>query len=145
MLRALFNGFVGAIALTAAHQALRRSVTDAPKMDKLGKEAVKKLYDAVGKEPPRGNQLYLLSLIGDIITNTLLYSQVGSKGGAGAIGKGISIGLSTGLGTATLPPLLGFSKDASQKNRRTAAMTVGLYLIGGIAAAWAAQCGSQSE
>lgn len=143
MLRALFNGLVGAVSLTIAHQAMRRSVPDAPKMDKLGMEGLQKLYTAVGKEPPRGKALYNLALLGDIVMNTLYYSQVGSSRGFGAISKGISLGVSAGIGAASVPALLGMTKNASQKKPRMAALTVALYVFGGLAAALAAQCSSK--
>jgi len=145
MLRALLNGLVGSVTLTVAHQLLKRFVTDAPKLDNLGMESIEKVYSAVGKEPPSDRVLFKNALLTDIIGNAIFYSQVGSRGGAGSIAKGVSLGLTMGAGASALPPLLGMSKDNSQKNMRQAAMTVGLYVLGGIAAACAAQCCSKSE
>jgi hypothetical protein len=145
MLRALLNGLVGSVALTVAHQLLRKFVVDAPKLDNLGKESIEKVYSAVGKEPPNDGALFRSALLSDIVGNAIFYSQVGSRGGAGAIAKGISLGLTMGAGASALPPLLGLSKNNSQKNMRQAAMTVGLYVLGGFAAACAAQCCSKAE
>lgn len=143
MLRSVFNGLVGAITLTAAHQLLRKCVSDAPEMDKLGEQAVEKIFATLGKEPPKGKALYYLTLAGDIGVNTFYYSQVGSKKGLLTLGKGLSLGVGAGLGAATLPPFLGLSKDASQRTPRQTALTVGLYVLGGLAAAAAAQNSSK--
>ncbi len=144
MLRSVFNGLVGAVTLTVAHQVLRRCVKDAPEMDKLGEQAVTKIFDALGQEPPKGKALYYMTLAGDIGLNAFYYSQVGSKRGLLTLGKGLSLGVGAGLGAATLPPFLGLSKDASQRTPRQTALTVGLYVLGGLAAAAAAQnCSSK--
>lgn len=145
MLRSVFNGLVGAITLTAAHQLLRKRVSDAPEMDKLGEQAVEKIFAALGKEAPKGKALYYLALAGDIGLNTIYYSQVGSKRGLLTLGRGLSLGVGAGLGAATLPPFLGLSKDASQKTPRQSALTIGLYVLGGLAAGAAAQSCSKKK
>lgn len=139
MLRSIMNGLIGAVTLTVAHQVLRNQVADAPKMDKLGEEGVENLFEKLGRPAPTGKSLTYLALAGDIALNTLYYSQVGSSRGVGAVAKGLSLGLGAGLGTAKLPSFLGFSKDATEQTPRQTAMTVGLYVLGGVAAAMAAQ------
>jgi hypothetical protein len=139
MLRSIFNGLVGAITLTAAHQLLRTRISDAPEMDKLGEQAIGKIYSALGKEPPTGKTLHYLALVGDIGLNTLYYSQVGSKRGLLTLGKGFSLGVGAGVGASTLPSFLGLTKNASQKSPRQSVLTIGLYVLGGLAAAAAAQ------
>lgn len=145
MIRALFNGFVGAVALTTAHQALRRALPDAPQLDRMGMKGVAKFCSAVGRTPPSGSSLFLFALLGDLFTNTLYFSRVGSKPGFGSIGRGISLGLSAGLGAAALPVMLSFDNGARRRTRRTGALTVGLFLAGGLAAALAAQCCPRTE
>ncbi|PZM77509.1 MAG: hypothetical protein DKT66_24815 [Candidatus Melainabacteria bacterium] len=140
MIRALFNGFVGAVALTTAHQALRRALPDAPQLDRMGMKGVAKVCNAVGRRPPTGSALFLFALLGDILTNTFYFSQVGSKPGLGSLGKGLSLGLSAGLGAAALPVVMSLDSGARRRTRRTGALTVGLFLCGGLAAAMAAQC-----
>ncbi len=140
MIRALLNGFVGAVALTTAHQALRRALPDAPQLDRMGMKGVAKVCSAVGRTPPSGSSLFLFALMGDILTNTLYFSRVGTKPGFASIGKGISLGLSAGIGAAALPVMLSFDSGARKRTRRTGALTVGLFLCGGLAAAMAAQC-----
>lgn len=145
MLRSIMNGLVGAVTLTVAHQILRNQISDAPKMDKLGEEGVEKLFQKLGKEAPTGKSLTYLALVGDIAINTLYYSQVGSNRGFGSVAKGLSLGLGAGLGTAKIPQYLGFSKDATQLTPRQSAMTIGLYVLGGVAAAMAAQSCSKKK
>lgn len=142
MIRALFNGFVGAVALTTLHQALRRSLPDAPQLDRMGMRSVERFYSAIGSIPPRGEKLFLFALIADLLTNSVLFSQVGSRPGIWSIGKGISLGLSAGVGAATLPAVLGLSTGATRRTRRTAALTVGMFVLGGLAAGITAQCGN---
>ncbi|MCC7531499.1 MAG: hypothetical protein IT342_23555 [Candidatus Melainabacteria bacterium] len=142
MIRALFNGFVGAMALTTVHQALRRSLPDAPQLDRIGMRGVERICSTIGTNPPSGERLFLFALIADLLANSILYSQVGSRSGFFSIGKGVSLGLSAGLGAATLPAVLGLSKGATRRTRRTAALTVGMFVFGGLAAGLAAQCGS---
>ncbi|MBA3857373.1 MAG: hypothetical protein C0507_10740 [Cyanobacteria bacterium PR.3.49] len=141
MIRALFNGFIGAMALTTVHQALRRSLPDAPQLDRVGMRGVERFYSRIGAHPPSGDRLFLVALIADLLANSILFSQVGSRGGFMSIGKGVSLGLSAGVGAATLPAVLGLSKGATKRTRRTAALTVGMFMLGGLAAGLAAQCG----
>lgn len=142
MIRALFNGFIGAMALTTVHQALRRSLPDAPQLDRIGMRGVERFFSAIGTIPPSGEKLFLFALIADLLANSVLYSQVGSRSGILSIGKGVSLGLSAGVGAAALPAVLGLSKGATKRTRRTAALTVGMFVLGGLAAGLAAQCGS---
>ena len=141
MIRALLNGFVGAMALTTVHQALRRSLPDAPQLDRIGMRGVERICTTIGTNPPSGERLFLLALIADLLANSVLFSQVGSRSGFFSIGKGVSLGLSAGLGAATLPAILGLSTGATRRTRRTAALTIGMFVFGGLAAGLAAQCG----
>lgn len=140
MLRSLFNGLVGATALTVAHQLLKSKLPDAPRMDVLGMRGLEKVCTALGLETPKGEDLFKNAMIGDLVMNSLYYSQVGSNPGCATVMKGVSLGLTAGVGSASLPAMLGMGKDETQKTDRTMALTVGLYLLGGVAAAMAAQC-----
>jgi hypothetical protein len=143
MLRSLFNGFVGATALTVAHQFLKSRLPDAPRMDVLGMRGLEKVCTALGMETPKGEDLFKNALVGDLVMNSLYYSQVGANPGFATVMKGVSLGLTAGVGSASLPNMLGMGKeatDATHKTNRTMALTVGLYLLGGVAAAMAAQC-----
>lgn len=138
-LRMLLSGVAGAAALTAVHQVVKETVPNAPRMDVLGMRSIEGLCEKFGIEPPRGAMLFNSALAGDLISNSIYYSAVGSSRGRAAVGKGISLGLAAGLGAIKLPEMLGMGKELSAKNAKTMAMTVGLYIIGGLAAAAAAQ------
>jgi hypothetical protein len=136
MIRALISGLAGATALTVAHEVLRKQIPDAPRMDVLGMEVMQKALNAFGINTAQANgNLFKSALAGDIISNTLYYSGVGGRRGMGAWIRGGMLGLSAGLGIIGLSPKLGFSKSSSCKNMSTCAATVGLYVLGGLAAA----------
>jgi hypothetical protein len=44
---AIGGGIAGAITLTLIHETVRRPITDAPRMDLLGMEAIAKTLDSV--------------------------------------------------------------------------------------------------
>jgi hypothetical protein len=136
MIQALISGLAGAAALTLAHEFIRKRVPDAPRMDVLGMESVKTVLNALGMNQTSSNgNLFKSALVGDIISNTIYYSAVGSKAGLGAWIRGAGLGISAGLGIIGLSPKMGFTKASTCKNLNTCATTVGLYVLGGLAAA----------
>lgn len=144
MIRALFNGLAGACVLTVAHELVRKSKPEAPRLDILGMRGVSKVMSAFGLQPPSGSTLKRYALVTDLVSNTLMYSGVGAKPGLGTWIKGINVGLMAGVGVVTMPEKVGFGKDAAlltKRTRSTAYTTVGLYVLGGLAAAAVAQIG----
>ncbi|MBS2001843.1 MAG: hypothetical protein U0103_19710 [Candidatus Obscuribacterales bacterium] len=144
MIRALINGLAGACVLTVAHELVRKSQPEAPRLDILGMRGVSKVMTAFGLEPPSGSTLKKYALVTDIVSNTLMYSGVGAKPGFGAWFKGVNVGLMAGVGVVTMPEKVGLGKDAAlltKRTRSTAVTTVGLYILGGLAAAAVAQIG----
>lgn len=139
MLRMVVSGLAGAAALTAAHQFFKKTVPDAPRMDVLGMRSIEQVCEKLGWQAPTGVALYQSALVCDLISNSIYYSPVGSTRGTSAFGRGMSLGLAAGLGALKLPQMLGLGKEPSAKNAKTMAFTVGLYMVGGIAAAVAAQ------
>lgn len=130
-MRALINGLAGACALTVAHELVRKTKPNAPRLDILGMRSVAKLMSAFGIEPPAGATLKRYALVGDIVSNTLFFSGVGAKPGFGAWVKGINLGLAAGLGAITVPQNVGLGKDSdllTKRTKATAATTVGLYV-----------------
>lgn len=137
-LRMIASGVAGAAALTAAHQVVKETVPDAPRMDVLGMRGIEQLCEKMGWKTPNSKVLFGSALVGDLVSNAIYYSPVGSSKGGSALGKGLSLGLMAGLGAVKVPELIGLGKDASAKNPRQMLMTVGLYVLGGLAAAAAA-------
>src|SRR5690606_25116376 len=74
----LASGLAGAVVLTAIHEAARRVISDAPRMDVVGMRAVSRLYGLSGRQPPSVARLYRITLAGDLIANGLYYSAVGT-------------------------------------------------------------------
>jgi hypothetical protein len=131
MLKALGSGLLGACALTLIHEAARRYLDDAPRMDVLGMRALSKTMRAVEVEPPIG--LHEAALVGDIVSNSLYYSLVGAGDRREALRNGALLGLAAGLGAVFLPEPLGLGRQPTESTR-TQLMTVAWYLAGGLAA-----------
>ena len=131
---AVGSGVAGACALTLLHQAARRAVPHAPRMDVLGERAVESGFRAAGAEPPPQDRLHDLALAGDLVSNSMYYSLVGVAGRESAVVAGAVLGLAAGVGAVTLPGPLGLGSRPSARTPQTAAMTVAWYLFGGLAA-----------
>lgn len=129
----LGSGLVGAVALTAAHEALRKNQPVSPRMDVLGMRALKKLGSAVGLNPGRGRELRRNALVFDLATNAAWFGLVAP--GRRPITRGLVLGLLAGLGAVALPPMLGLGRGPRGRTKIIQAETVGLYVLGGIAAA----------
>jgi hypothetical protein len=138
-LKSIISGAVGASVLTAAHETLRTMRPhDAPRMDILGERAIQKGIALAGEVPPPAESLYAPTLAGDLVSNTLYYSMVGSGEDDDVWFRGVMLGAAAGLGAVMLPGPMGLGEAPSKRTPQTAVMTVGLYLLGGLAAAAAA-------
>ena len=135
VLNALASGAVGASALTLLHEAARRVLPEAPRVDLLGMRAIARSAREAGGRPPSDEALYGLALVGDLTSNALYYSLVGAAPRKKRWRRGLLLGLAAGAGTVVLPPLLGLGKAPSARTPATAVMTVAWYVAGGLAAA----------
>lgn len=133
--RALSAGFAGAVTVTLLNETGRRLLSDAPRLDELGMRALARAQEALGQQPPTADRLRRIALYADLLTNSAYYSLVGVRNGKGAWRRGALLGLAAGIGAVILPPVLGLGRDSSARTPATAAMTVGWYLAGGLAAA----------
>ncbi|HYF04143.1 MAG TPA: hypothetical protein VEC36_12240 [Patescibacteria group bacterium] len=134
--QSLMSGAVGASILTAAHEALRHArPQDAPRMDILGERAINKGMEMVGQDPLREDKLYLPTLAGDLLSNAAYYSLVGAGDEGNIWLRGAALGAAAGLGALVLPGPMGLGEAPSKRTPQTAMMTVGLYMLGGLAAA----------
>ena len=131
---ALTGGAAGALALTLVHEAARKSIPDAPRMDVLGERALARGLRAVGADPPPEPHLHTAALAGDLASNTVYYSLVGVGGPDGAVARGALLGLAAGAGAVLLPGPLGLGTGPSRRTPQTAAMTVTWYTLGGLVA-----------
>lgn len=135
---ALLAGTAGAVVLNLLHEAARRVVPDAPRVDLVGRRALVRGLDAAGAVPPDERTLYGATLAGDVVSNALYYGLVGLGPRTGRRRRGLLLGLAAGVGAAVLPPHLGLGEAAVRRSPATAAMTVAWYTAGGLAAAVAA-------
>lgn len=129
----LGSGLAGAVVLTALHEAMKKFIPDAPRMDQIGMNIVKKANHALGKEDQDHDTVYNQALAGDLALNSLFYSLVGT--GKGSWKKGLMIGAGAGVAAVVLPKILDFKEEASSRTNETAIMTIGLYALAGLAAA----------
>ena len=133
--KALLSGLVGAGVLSLLNESARQLINDAPRLDVLGKRAIALPLLKAGQTPPNDNELYWISMSGDIALNTLYYGLIALDEKENAVRNGALLGLAMGVGTVFLPKQLGLGNDTSARNEKTALMTVAWYLAGGLAAA----------
>jgi hypothetical protein len=145
ILRALGSGLAGSCALTLVHQAARRITGKAPRADILGMRALARIFRKADTQPPPDDQLYPLTLAGDLAGNALYYSLVGTAGGLGALARGTALGLAAGVGALALPGPLGLGSRPTNRTPATQVMTVAWYLVGGLAAAGASTLLARNE
>jgi hypothetical protein len=132
-INALAGGLAGACVVTALHETIRRTVPNAPRMDLLGMRAIAKIMRKAGEEPPQDDELHTWALGGDIVSNSLYYSLVGTDKNAWL--RGAFLGAAAGIGGVLLPGPLGLGEAPSGRTTQTKAMTIGLYFVGGMVAA----------
>src|SRR3954469_25305689 len=96
--KAMLSGLVGAAAVTAIHESVRRIRSDAPRLDTLGRRAIAGGMEAVGMEPPGEDRLQAAALAGDLVSNSLFYALVGVGKPSGALARGAALGAAAGLG-----------------------------------------------
>lgn len=138
LLSSLTAGLAGAVVLTALHESVRRlRPADAPRMDVLGMRGLRKLLGKVDASQPEEDTLFNLTMAGDILSNGLYFSLVGS--GRHAVRRGAFLGIAAGLGGVLLPGPLGLGEAPTNRTSQTQAMTVTWYTVGGLVAGAVAQ------
>jgi hypothetical protein len=137
-LRSLASGAVGALTLTAIHEAARRRVSYAPRMDVLGMRALRQVVPALQHERPRSSRLRRLALAGDLAANTLYYSAIPARDAATTWSRAALLGLAAGAGALLVPARVGLGDPPGSEVRANQAMTIAWYVAGALAAAVAA-------
>lgn len=137
----VLSGVAGAVALTAVHQAARMMTDKAPQMDVLGMRAIARGTGAPGTTDESGDVdahrnpgLYKAALAGDLLANSAYYSL------ATTWTRGAILGLAAGIGALVLPQRMGLGEPPHSELLANQVMTVAWYTLGGLAAAWTAQC-----
>jgi hypothetical protein len=131
----IIGGLAGAVALNLLHETVKRLDPDAPRIDLVGEEGMNRLMKKAGEEPLEGNALFAATLAGDIVTNALYYSTIGAGNQKHLLRRGVTVGLSAGLGALALTRKMGFDDSPITRTNKTKLMTVGYYVFGGIVAA----------
>ncbi len=138
LLPSLAAGFAGAVALTVLHETARRlRPHDAPRMDVLGERGLRKMLNLADLPQPSEGKAYTATMLGDILSNGLYYSIVGS--GNHSLPRGLALGVAAGIGGVVLPGPLGLGEGPSNRTPQTKAMTVAWYTVGGLVAGAVAQ------
>ncbi|WP_412467503.1 hypothetical protein [Pedobacter sp. KLB.chiD] len=135
LLKSLLAGFAGAAALNILHESVRRLDPNAPRIDLLGREALAKSMDHFNLDSPSGDNLYLATLAGDMISNSLYYSAIGLGDKKNIYLKGVIAGLTAGLGAINIPDKVGLDDTPVTKTDKTKILTVAWYVIGGLVTA----------
>jgi hypothetical protein len=131
---ALAGGLAGTVTVASLHEALRRVTPDAPRMDVLDMELIRKGLTSINQNVPGDDQLQRLAVGGELVCDTAYYALAGVGGKKGVWLTGALLGLVAGVTAVVLPKPLGLPEEASNKTLGTQLMTVGLYLMGGLAA-----------
>jgi hypothetical protein len=129
---ALGGGLAGAAAVTLIHESVKRVVPKAPRMDLLGMNALSKGLKAAGFKTPSQTQLFAITLVGDVIANSIYYSLAGVGKEKNLWLRSAALGLAAGIGAVTLPGPLGLEEKHSNRTTETKLMTIALYVAGAV-------------
>src|SRR5678810_113755 len=132
---ALAGGLAGTVTVASIHEALKRITPDAPRMDLLDMELIRKGLACMIKKIPAENELQRWAVGGELLCDTAYFGLAGMGGKKGVWLRGALLGLGAGIAAVVLPKPLGLPEESSNKTTATKLMTIGLYLIGGIVAA----------
>ena len=132
---ALAGGLAGTVTVASIHEALRRVTPDAPRMDILDMELIRKGLKSMNKEVPGEDELQRWAVGGELFCDTAYYGLAGMGGKKGVWLRGALLGLVAGVTAVVLPKPLGLPEEPSNKTLGTQLMTIGLYLMGGLVAA----------
>lgn len=128
----LAGGLAGATAVTLIHESIRAVIPQAPRMDRLGMQAIAKGLRKANKPVPQEDQLFTLTMAGDLVSNALYYSAIGIGKEKNIWVRSAALGLAAGIGALVLPGPMGLNKQYSNRTVATQIMTVGLYVTGSL-------------
>ena len=135
ILKNFAGGLAGAIALNILHETAKRYLHDAPRVDLVGEEALTKLAETADIEPPKGDNLYLATLVGDVLSNAVYYSFIGAGKKKNLLLRGAGLGFAAGVGALTLTRPMGLSDAPVNRTNTTKALTIAWYVFGGLVTA----------
>ncbi len=132
---ALAGGLAGTVTVASIHEALKRITPDAPRMDLLDMELIRKGLKSMNKKVPAESDLQRWAVSGELFCDTAYFGLTGMGRKKGVWLRGVLLGLVAGITAVVLPKPLGLPEESSNKTLATKLMTIGLYLIGGLVAA----------
>jgi len=135
--RNILGGLAGAVVLNVVHQLAKKVDKDAPHIDKIGEEAVSKSIKTAGYHPPKGDKLFLSTLVSDLVANSVFYSLIGKSGKKNLLLRGLVFGAVAGIGALNVTKPIGLDDRPVNKTNKTKAMTIAWYVLGGVATAYA--------
>ncbi len=133
--KSIIAGFAGAAALNILHETRRKLDSEAPRMDLVGKQAVRKSAEALNIDPPTGNKLYGVTLAGDVLTNATYFAAIGTGGRKYMLLRAIGAGVSAGITALKAPEPLGLNKEHVGNTEKREILTVAYYVFGALVTA----------
>ncbi|MBA3314640.1 MAG: hypothetical protein M3552_08090 [Planctomycetota bacterium] len=130
----MVSGLVGAAAVTGLNYLGQRISSQAPRLDELGRQAVRKTSRNVAGTQPSEQTVQATALGGDLMTNSMIYSLAGVGRAKRPEMRGLLAGVAMGAAVVLLAPMLGFGKRTTGIGPKGKAMAVGQYALGGLAA-----------
>src|SRR5678816_2520685 len=124
---ALAGGLAGTVTVASIHEALKRITPDAPRMDLLDMELIRKGLASMNKKIPAENELQRWAVGGELLCDTAYFGLAGMGGKKGVWLRGALLGLGAGIAAVVLPKPLGLPEESSNKTTATKLMTIGLY------------------
>lgn len=134
ILSSVAGGLAGALAVTLLNEVLKKYDPQAPRLDRLGMNALSQGLKKADQPIPDHDKLYKYSLLGDLLTNTLYFSFAGKGSQRKSLFRGGLLGISSGMGAVFAPRHLELDDEHTNKTAKTQLMTVGYYLLGGMVA-----------
>jgi hypothetical protein len=142
---ALAGGLAGTITVASLHEAMRRVRSDAPRMDLLDMDLLRKGLTKMHKKIPGDNDLQRWAVGGELFCDTAYFSMAAAGGKKRVWLFGALLGLAAGISAVVLPKSMGLPPESSNKTMGTKLMTIGLYLMGGLAAAAVAKLADRAN
>lgn len=132
---ALAGGLAGTITVASLHEAMRRVTPTAPRMDLLDMDLLRKGLMKINKKVPGEHALQQWAVGGELFCDTAYFSMAAAGGRKKVWLCGALLGLAAGISAVVLPQSMGLPSGPGNKSMGTKLMTVGLYFLGGLAAA----------
>lgn len=133
--KSLIAGFAGAAALNILHETMRKLDSEAPRMDLVGEQAVRKSAEALHIEPPTGNKLYGVTLAGDVLTNATYFAAIGMGSKKYLLLRAVGAGVSAGFTALKAPKPLGLNEKHVANSEKREVLTVAYYVFGALVTA----------